>query len=128
MRKRIGYFDGTDSELLTTLVCDGYDTLPVSNGYDNHGGHVRLINDENRFDLLVGYLHKIYAPQERDATQASYQDVFHICRTYGIPLLLEVPQRLHTEARSLLDDVPEIVQFVDPADMLAVARDILGEP
>ena len=54
--------------------------------------------------------------------------MFHICRTYAIPLLLEVPQRLHNEARSLLDDVPDIVQFVDPADVLAVARDILGEP
>jgi len=31
MRKTIGYFDGTDSALLTSLVCDGYDTLPISN-------------------------------------------------------------------------------------------------
>ena len=53
MRKSVGYFEGTDSKLLTALVCDGYDTLPVSNGFDNHGMHVRLINDQNRFDLLV---------------------------------------------------------------------------
>ena len=53
-RKRVGYFDGTDSRLLTALVCDGYDTIPVSNGRDNHGHHVLLINDKNRVDLLIG--------------------------------------------------------------------------
>ena len=111
MRKSVGYFEGTDSTLLTALVCEGYDTLPVSNGYDSHGSHVRLINDQNRYDLLVGYLHKIYAPEEHDPTQPSYQDVFHICRTYGIPLLLEVQ--------------PDIVEFVDPSEMLDTALKIL---
>ena len=40
MRKIVGYFEGTDSTLLTALVCDGYDTVPISNGFDNHGMHV----------------------------------------------------------------------------------------
>ena len=39
MRKIVGYFEGTDSTLLTALVCDGYDTVPISNGFDNHGMH-----------------------------------------------------------------------------------------
>lgn len=126
MRKNVGYFEGTDSTLLTHLVCEGYDTLPVSNGFDNHGMHVRLINEENRFDLLVGYVHKIYAPDELTPTQTTYQDIFHICKVYGIPLLLEVPEGLQDNARRILDDPPEIVQFVDPADTVKVALEILA--
>ena len=124
-RKSVGYFEGTDSTLLTSLVCDGYDTLPISNGFDNHGMHVRLINDQNRPDLLIGYVHKIFAPERRLPTDPSFQDLFHICRTYQIPLLLEVPRHLHDKATVLLDNPPDIVQFVDPADTLRVAFEIL---
>lgn len=127
MRKSVGYFEGTDSTLLTRLVCDGYDTLPVSNGFDNHGMHVRLVNDQNRFDLLIGYVHKIFAPEPLLPSQPSYQDVFHICRTYSIPLLLEVPAELHERARALLQDPPDIVRFVDPGDMVRVAEEILSD-
>ena len=70
MRKNIGYFEGTDSALLTDLVCDEYDTLPISNGFDNHGMHVRIINNENKVDLLIGYVHKIFAPE--DSVPVSY--------------------------------------------------------
>jgi hypothetical protein len=126
MRKSIGYFEGTDSTLLTRLVCDGYDTLPVSNGFDNHGMHVRLVNDQNRFDLLIGYVHKIFAPEPLLPSQPSFQDVIHICRTYSIPLLLEVPAELHDNARALLNDPPDIVRFVDPGDIVRVAEEILA--
>ncbi|MDH3520193.1 MAG: hypothetical protein OEM49_07005 [Myxococcales bacterium] len=125
-KKSIGYFEGTDSALLTRLVCDGHDTLPVSNGYDSHGRHVRLINEEKRYDLLIGYLHKIFAPGSKDPNYTSPQDVFHVCRTYRVPLLLEVPADLHAQARELFDELPDIVQFVDPADMVDVAKKILS--
>ena len=127
MRKSVGYFDGTDSTLLTGLVCAGYDTIPVSNGRDNHGQNVRLINDQNRYDLLIAYVHKIFAPEDPQPGDATYQDVFHICRTYSIPLLVEVPESMQAKARELLGDPPDIVRFVDPADMLTVANEILGD-
>lgn len=126
MRKSVGYFEGTDSTLLTALVCEGYDTVPVSNGRDSHGAHVRLVNDKNRYDLLIAYVHKIFAPEETLPGDASYEDVFHICQTYSIPLLLEVPRDLQDKARNILKDPPEVVQFVDPSEMLNVARSILG--
>ena len=126
MRKCVGYFEGTDSTLLTALVCEGHDTLPVSNGRDNHGTHVRLINDQNRYDLLIAYVHKIFAPEDALPADASYQDVFHICRTYSIPLLIEVPEALQKKARKLLSDPPDVVRFVDPKDMERVAKKILA--
>jgi hypothetical protein len=124
-KKTIGYFGGTDSRVLTSLVCDGHLTLPVSNGYDSHGRHVRLINEEKRYDLLIAYLHKIFAPDNLDPNYTSCQDIFHVCRTYRVPLLLIVPTELHGKARDLFDEVPDIVQFVDLADAVSVAKKIL---
>ena len=128
MRKNVGYFEGTDSTLLTALVCEGYDTIPVSNGYDNHGRHVQLINWENKPDLLIGYVHKVFAPDDGDPNYTTYQDIFHTCRTFQVPLLLEVPADLQEKARSLFGEMPEVVRFVDPADMLQSAIEILGDP
>lgn len=127
-RKKVGYFDGTDSRLLTALVCDGYDTIPVSNGRDNHGHHVRLINDKNRVDLLIGYLHKIVAPDDgaREQGDIVTEDLFHICRILEIPLLLEIPEALQPRAIEVLDNPPEIIRLVDPADTLTVARQLLA--
>lgn len=128
-RKKVGYFDGTDSVLLTALMCDGYDTIPVSNGRDHHGSHARLINDKNRVDLLIGYVHKIVAP-DRDARAPSdltFQDLFHICRIYEIPLIVETPSALQEKAYEMLDEPPDIVRLVDPADALEVARRILAD-
>jgi hypothetical protein len=129
MRKTIGYFDGTDSALLTDLVCEGYDTLPISNGFDNHGMHVRIINNENKVDVLVGYLHKIYSPDGTTPSGAvTYQDVFHVCRTFDIPLILEVDTELHDKARALFVDTPPCVSFVDPSETLKKVRQILEQP
>ncbi len=128
MRKNIGYFEGTDSALLTDLVCNGYDTVPISNGFDNHGMHVRIINNENRIDVLVGYVHKIYASDDdvQSGGVVTYQDVFHVCRTFDIPLVLAVHRELHDKARKLFTEIPDVVEFVDPADMLSRVRDILN--
>jgi hypothetical protein len=123
-RKRVGYFEGTDSRLLTYLICHGYDTIPISNGLDGHGRYVRRINENNRLDLLVGYLHKIYGP---DDVETQYQDVFHICRAFRMPLLLEVPRELQDRARALLEEIPREVRFVDPAEILDAALAILEE-
>ena len=129
MRKVIGYFDGTDSALLTDLVCEGYDTLPVSNGFDHHGLNVRIINNENRVDVLVGYLHKIYSPEDMiPAGAVTYQDIFHVCRTFDIPLVLEVDRDLHDKARALMVDAPPCILFVDPSDTLKKVRQLLEQP
>lgn len=125
--KTIGYFEGTDANLLTRLVCEGYDTMPVSNGYDSHGRHVRLINEEKRYDLLIGYLHKIYAPDSLEMTDyANHDDVFQICRTYHVPLMMVIPEELQKKARDLFDEVPDIVHFVDPGDVVTAANKILA--
>ncbi|MCP4306501.1 MAG: hypothetical protein GY926_10425 [bacterium] len=122
-RKSVGYFEGTDSTLLTNLVINGYDTVPISNGSDRHGMSITRIDNQNRHALLMGYVHKICA-QKGDAIQA--QDVFHICRTYSIPLLLVVPATMHDSIRDRLPDAPSVVELLDPADTLDRALELLA--
>ena len=121
-RKSVGYFEGTDSTLLTNLVLNGYDTVPISNGSDRHGMSVTRIDNQNRHALLIGYVHKICA-REDDDIQA--QDVFHICRTYSIPLLLEVPAEMQDSIRDRFPDAPSVVELLDPADTLDRALELL---
>jgi hypothetical protein len=53
--------------------------------------------------------------------------VFRICRTYSIPLIVTVPAALDARARELVGDTPDVVRFVDAADMLTVAEELLGD-
>jgi len=122
MKKKVGYFEGTDSGLLTSLICEGYDTIPLSNGLDNHGKHIGLVNEETRLDLIVGYVHKIVAPEN---VEMSAHDIIHLCSTYAMPLLLLAPQSLHNAARKLLQNPPDIVKLVDPAQVVKEALAIL---
>jgi hypothetical protein len=119
----VGYFEGTDPSVLTSLICDGCNTIPISNGLDNHGQYVRLLNEVKKMDLLLGYMHKIVAPASYE-TQA--EDVFHICQTYQIDFLVIVPRSLHDCARGRFTKFPEVVQFVDPGDLLDTARKVLA--
>ncbi len=114
-RKSIGYFEGTDSTLLTSFICSGFDTLPVSNGVDSHGKSVYRINDKEKYDLLIGYVHKLYHP---DRLKLPYQKLFHICSTYGIPLLIEVPSAQQDAAKALMPGAPDVVEFLDPSEIL----------
>ena len=122
-RKSVGYFEGTDSRLLSDLVLRGYDTVPISNGSDKHGIGITRLDSQTRHDLIIGYLHKITA-QPDDDIQTS--DMFHVCRTYSIPLLVEVPAALHEKARALIPDAPNVVELLDPADTLNRALELLA--
>lgn len=122
-RKSVGYFEGTDSTLLTHLIMSGFDTIPVSNGVDNHGHCVGRITQQTRYDILIGYMHKISA-QPGDELQCA--DIFHICKTYDIPLIIEVPNHLQGTAKSLLPEAPNMVEFLDPADTLSRSLELLS--
>ena len=122
-RKVIGYFEGTDPVWLTSLVAQGHDTLPVSNGYDGHGKHVRLFSAKDKVHAVIGYLHKVVAPPE---WEASTEDILQSCFTYGVPVLLAVPKELHGDAKKLLGPVADKLQLVDPAGMLDALKKVLG--
>jgi hypothetical protein len=122
-RKSVGYFEGTDSTLLTSFICSGYDTLPVSNGVDSHGRSAYAINDKEKYDILIGYLHKLFHPEKLNLP---YQRLFHICNTYSIPLLIEVPTALQNDARALMPQAPDVVEFLDPSEICDRALELLA--
>ncbi len=122
-RKVIGYFEGTDPVWLTSLIARGHDTLPVSNGYDGHGKNVRLFSAKDKVHAIIGYLHKVVAPPEWGT---GTEDILQSCFTYGIPVLLAVPDELHRDARELLGKVAEKVRLVDPRDMLKALSQALA--
>ena len=72
----------------------------------------------------MGYLHKIYAPV---GSETMGEDMFQICQTYQIPFLVIVPENHYACAQKKFDFVPEIVEFVDPDNLLDRARDIIGQ-
>ncbi len=112
MRKIVGYLEGTDSVWLTTLNAQGHTTLPLSNGFDGHGMNIGMLNQQNRVDLLIGYLHKLLPAEGIDVTMAG---MLHATTVYGIPVLVVCPAEIQATARELTGDVPANVQFVDPS-------------
>ena len=120
--KTIGYFEGTDAILLTSLTAQGSDTIPVSNGYDGHGKNVRLFNARDKVDVVIGYLHKVVVPKGWEVTT---MDILHACVTYDIPVLLAVPCKLHSKAEKLLGKAAEHITLVEPSEMLEAVKEAL---
>ena len=122
-RKLVGYFLGTDPIWLTTLEAQGYDTLPISNGFDSHGLHVSLITSKRPVNVLLSYFHKLVPPME---SEMSVAEILHTTTVYDIPVLVACPAGLQEAAQERIGDIPVNVEFVDPADIMARAGEILS--
>ncbi|MGY5877310.1 MAG: hypothetical protein RTU30_16275 [Candidatus Thorarchaeota archaeon] len=117
--KIVGYFDGTDSILLTKLVLKGYGTIPIANDWDG-AGKIASHLEPGDVDLIVGYLHKIVAPVRESASGVDkYRglkpyDLLYPAKAYHIPALLIVPAEEHKNAKKILEDAAEFVTLVTP--------------
>ena len=81
----IGYLEGTDPLTLSHFVARGYDTIPLSNGWDNHGKYIGLLSRQDNVVLVVSYFHKLIAPPEMKATPS---DFLKACKINKIPVLV----------------------------------------
>ena len=66
---RVGYLEGTDPLLLSSLTAEGIETLPVANTWDGHGKPINQLG-KGEVNLVVGYLHKVI-PTEQAVLQCS---------------------------------------------------------
>ncbi len=137
--KTVGYFDGTDSALLTELVVNGFGTLPLANDRDGHGKNASHL-EPGVVDLIVGYLHKIVPPireperkEEHPTTNSlgTYRglspfDLLYPAKTYGIPVLVIVPAEHHGAAKEVLGEAAGFVTIVKPEDLKDKVRELLG--
>jgi hypothetical protein len=122
MTKLIGYMEGADPVWLTTLQVKGYNTMPLSNGMDGHGQHIRLISDHVKPDLIICYLHKLIPPEEAEFTAA---ELLLPAKLYGVPVLVVCPAAYHPEAADLLPPIGDGIELVDPYAVLDRAASYL---
>lgn len=123
---KVGYFEGTDPLLLTTLATEGHETLPIANTWDAHGKPVNHLT-KGEVDVVVGYLHKVIpAEQGRTAMfELLLDNMLVACRTHNIPVLLIAPAKVHDKARKLLGHVGNNVHVVSPEEVEAQVRKYL---
>ncbi|MGD9344522.1 MAG: hypothetical protein PVH84_01585 [Candidatus Aminicenantes bacterium] len=119
--KIIGYMLGTDPDVLTQLLLRGYETLPLSNGYDNHGKYITHLTTEDHISLIVGYLHKFFPL----ASQFTITELLKSARVNKIPIVFVVPKELHDEADKLVADEGIDYKLSDPADLSKTLLEIL---
>ena len=110
----VGYLEGVDPLVLTRLAVHGVGTLPVSNGFDNHGKFINAITERDAIDLVVGYLHKLLRTQRQGFL---VEDLLDACYNCQIPILLVVPHEDQERARQLLGAANERLTLIEPQEL-----------
>ncbi len=118
----VAYLEGTDPLVLTRLAVKGVGTIPVSNGFDNHGKYVNHLTSQDGVSLVIGYLHKV---QPTSVMALTPQDLLFACVTHNIPVLLIAETSDHDEAKELLGAVADHVHLVDPQDLYEAILEIV---
>lgn len=118
----VGYFDGTDSILLTKIAAQGFCTVPLGNGWDGHGKMATLL-EPGEVDLVIAYLHKLLPPKDAEETPVPTPvNLLHRAKSYNIPIFVIVPKEFHKEAKKRLGEAADYVKLVAPDDLDAEVR------
>lgn len=123
--KTIAYLEGTDPEFLTTLVCKGYQTIPIGNKVDGRGKYIAFISSADEIDLIIGYFHKVSPlPKISD----SFKDLLTPGIIHNIPILLLAPQDAKSEAERILAGVTDNpnIKIIDSRNLMEEAMRILN--
>ena len=123
--KTVGYFDGTDSNLLTKLAASGFRTLPLGNEWDNHGKIAsHLVPGE--VDLIITYLHKLLPGRETvKKILPAPLDLLYPAKSYDIPVFVVIPKEFHKEGEKILGEVANFAEIVSPDELEEKVRKIL---
>jgi hypothetical protein len=124
--KSVGYFDGTDSALLTKLAAHGFCTVPLGNEWDGHGKLATLI-EPGEVDLIVSYLHKLLPPKDLEKRPVPTPvNLLYRAKTYKIPVFVVVPKEFHKKAKKLLGEAADSVTIVSPENLEEEVRKTLN--
>ena len=119
----VGYLEGTDPLVLTRLAARGVGTLPLSNGFDNHGKFITSVSGRDGLDIVVGYLHKFTRTQRQGFRP---RDLLQPCFDCGITVMVVVPRDDQALARQALGPVSDAVRLVDPEQIFDSIAQELG--
>ena len=120
---RVGYLEGTDPLFLSELVARGVDTVPLSNGVDNHGKFIGHLTKADEISVVVCFLHKVIPLADSDLSSL---DMLHSCQLRKIPVLVIAQKELHDKAKAVLRDAAPIVTLVDPAELRTAFTRVTG--
>ena len=116
----VGYLEGTDPLVLTRLAARGVGTLPLSNGFDNHGKFITSVSGRDDIDVVVGYLHKLTRTQKQGFHP---RDLLQPCLECGITVMIVVSEADQVLARQVLGAVGDATLLVDPGRLFdSIAR------
>jgi hypothetical protein len=123
---RVGYFEGTDSLLLSTLAAEGVETLPIANTWDGHGKPVNHLG-KGEVNVVVGYLHKVIPAEEARTSlfKLMLDNMLGACKVHDIPVLLITPASQREKAKKLLGDTGPNVHVVAPEELETQIRKYL---
>jgi hypothetical protein len=99
MVRRIGYLAGTDSTTLTRIAIDGVGTIPLSNGWDDHGKYLAHITLSDGLSAIVAPFHKISAAP---GDPVGPHDILSPAIDAGIPVLVIVPEDIKDKVVGML--------------------------
>ena len=110
----VAYLEGTDPLVLTRLAAQGIGTVPVSNGFDDHGKYVNHLTSSDGVSVVIGYLHKVMPTSVVTLTP---RDILSACVTQNIPVLLIAEKSDHAKARKLIGEAADHARLVDSAEL-----------
>ena len=117
----VGYFLGTDSKTLTRLVVNGIETLPLSNGYDNHGKLVGHVTSRDGVSLVIGPLHKALPVHGGSA-----KDILYNLQLQHIPVALVVDTSDLDKGREILGEMADGVRFTTEERLYETVTEVLA--
>lgn len=97
----VGYMEGTDPLILTSLNLDGIGTTPLGNGFDGHGKYIGHLTKQDDISLVITYLHKILPTTDMPI---GARDFLSACRTHDIPVIVLVPGDKIERAKEVLGE------------------------
>ncbi|MBS3813535.1 MAG: hypothetical protein ACLFVS_03845 [Candidatus Acetothermia bacterium] len=111
----IGYMEGTDPNLLSSLCAQGHDTIPLGNGSDGHGKYIAHVTESDSIDIVIAYLHKLLSGSEME--HVTIDDRLFACRRHDVPVVIVVPDKFKKGARSRMDESKDYVDLVAPEEL-----------
>jgi hypothetical protein len=111
MKGNVGYLSGTDSATLSQLTAAGCNTIPLSNGWDNHGKYIGMLTVADNLGAVVGYFHKLVAPPEAQTPPATFLER---ARIHEIPVVIICPEDVMARAKDMLGADNKGIHWVTP--------------
>ncbi len=125
MARNVGYLSGTDPATLSQLVASGVNTIPFSNGWDNHGKYIGMVTVSDNLGAIVGYFHKLVAPPEAQTPPASFLEK---ARIHKIPVVVVCPANVTTRAKEMLKESGTDLHWVTPDQVHDKVMSLIGPP